>query len=279
MNDIDEIRETQKKSWDKFSPGWKKWDDLTMGFLQPHGDEIIQCLNPKSTDIILDIAAGTGEPGLSIAPLIKEGKIVITDLSEGMLNVAREKANKSGIKNLETKIADACNLPFDDNSFDGVSCRLGFMFFPDMNLAAKEMIRVLKPGGKLATTVWGLPEKNFWITCIMKNIKEYIEMPTPIEGAPGMFRCAQSGLISSMFKEYGLNEVEDYEVNGMIECENPEYFWNFMTEIAAPFVAALEGADNHIIESIKQGVIKDINNKHPQSTSLDTYGYVISGTK
>ena len=68
-------------------------------------------------------------------------------------------------------------------------------------------------------------------------------------------------------------------MNGVIECDNAEYYWNFMTEIAAPFVAALEGADDDTVQSIKTGVINDINKKYPEQTSLDTSGYVISGRK
>ena len=95
-SDLEKIRDAQKNSWDKFSPGWKKWDDLTMQFLHPHGKEIIRYLDPKPTDVILDIAAGTGEPGLTIAPMLTEGKIVVTDLSDGMLKVASDKALQRG---------------------------------------------------------------------------------------------------------------------------------------------------------------------------------------
>ena len=81
-----QIRDQQKETWNKFSPGWKKWDDLTMEFLKPMGDEIIRLLNIKDHDLILDVAAGTGEPGLTIAQNYKNTRVISTDLSEGMLN-------------------------------------------------------------------------------------------------------------------------------------------------------------------------------------------------
>ena len=133
------IREQQRASWNKFSPGWKKWDHLFMDFLKPMGDEIIRHLNPESDDVVLDIAAGTGEPGLTIASLVKNGKVVITDLAEDMVAIAKENAAARGIKNIETVACDVTEMPFADNSFDAISCRFGFMFFPDMLLAAKEM--------------------------------------------------------------------------------------------------------------------------------------------
>ena len=167
---LEEIREQQKASWDKFSPGWKKWDDLMMEFLRPVGDALIEAIDPSGADVVLDIAAGTGEPGLTIATMLDGGKVVITDLSAEMLEVARGNAERRGIRNIETVACDVCELPFEDNSLYPISCRFGFMFFPDMQLAAQEMFRVLKPGGRFATAVWNVPEKNYWVTAIMLSL-------------------------------------------------------------------------------------------------------------
>src|SRR5258708_7293140 len=206
---LEEIREQQKATWNKFSPGWKKWDNLTMEFLKPVGDEIIRMIKPKGNEYILDVAAGTGEPGLTIATKLTDGKVIVTDLAEGMLEVARENAAKRGIKNFETKVCDVCELPFPDNSFNAVSCRFGFMFFPDMLLAAKEIVRVLKPGGRMATSVWNVPEKNFWVTAIMSTVNKNMQIPPPPPGAPGMFRCAKSGFIADLFREAGYKNVSE----------------------------------------------------------------------
>lgn len=278
-NELELVRNSQKESWNKFSPGWKKWDELTMEFLESHSVEIIRHIKPRNSDLVLDIAAGTGEPGLTIAPMLTDGKVIVTDLSEGMLQVAREKAEASGVNNLEIMIADACELPFDDNTFDIVSCRLGFMFFPDMLLATKEMARVLKPTGRITTTVWGNPEKNFWFTCIVQNIKKYIDMPTASEGTPGLFRCSEIGFIAELFNQAGLKNIVEKEVPGKITCQNPEEYWNFITEIAPPFVAALGNADEETVEKIRFGVINSVNEKYPNKTSLDTSGIIIYGEK
>src|SRR6185295_5508872 len=103
---LEQIRDQQKESWNKFSPGWKKWDDLTMDFLKPMGEEIIRLIKPKGNEVILDVAAGTGEPGLTIATMLTGGKVVITDLAEDMLAIASEKAERRGLKNIETMACD-----------------------------------------------------------------------------------------------------------------------------------------------------------------------------
>ncbi len=68
---LEQIREQQKETWNKFSPGWREWDDFTMEFLKPMGEEIIRLLRLKETDTVLDVAAGTGEPGLTIASIVR----------------------------------------------------------------------------------------------------------------------------------------------------------------------------------------------------------------
>ncbi|MEP6926115.1 MAG: class I SAM-dependent methyltransferase, partial [Ginsengibacter sp.] len=197
------IRDQQKETWNKFSPGWKKWDEFTMNFLKPMGDAIIETLEIKDTDQVLDIACGTGEPGLTIAAIAKNGKVTGTDIAEKMLETAKANALSKQIKNYETRVCDVCDLPFDEDNFDKISCRMGFMFFPDMQVASDEMFRVLKPGGKMATSVWSIPDKNIWITKIMGVINSNLQLPPPPAGSPGMFRCGATGFMKSIMEKSG----------------------------------------------------------------------------
>lgn len=278
--ELEQIREQQKESWNKFSPGWKKWDDMTMAFLKPMGSEIIRMLNIKDNDTVLDVAAGTGEPGLTIATMLKGGKVIITDLAEDMLKIARENAAKRGIKNIETRACDVCELPFPDNTFDAISCRFGFMFFPDMLLAAKEMARVLKPGGRIATSVWNVPEKNFWVTAAMGTINNLMQLPPPPPGAPGMFRCAKEDLMADLFRQAGLKNIAQKEVTGKLPCGTADVYWNLMTEIGAPIVAALSNADEAMKQKIKEEVLKKVNEKYPDGNiAIDSSAIVICGEK
>jgi ubiquinone/menaquinone biosynthesis C-methylase UbiE len=277
---LEEIREQQKSSWNKFSPGWKKWDNVNMDFLGPVGREIITSIKPAGNNIILDVAAGTGEPGLTIAAMLKGGKVIITDLAEDMLTIAKEKAVKQGISNIETKQCDVCELPFADHSFDAISCRFGFMFFPDMQLAANEMYRVLKPGGRIATSVWNLPEKNFWVTAMMGTINKNIELPAPVPGAPGMFRCAKPGLMTAIFQQAGFKNSQEKEVLSKMNCGTVDRYWNMMTEVGAPIVAALSKADDITRQKIKGQVFELISEKYPgENIAIDASALVIYGEK
>jgi ubiquinone/menaquinone biosynthesis C-methylase UbiE len=277
---LGQIRQQQKESWNKFSSGWKKWDAMTMESLKPMGEEIIRLLDPKNEDIVLDVAAGTGEPGLTIASMLNGGKVVTTDLSDDMLEIARENAARRGITNIEFRACDVCELPFADGTFDAISCRFGFMFFPDMLLAAKEMVRVLKPDGKIATSVWNVPEKNFWVTAIMGTINRNMELPPPPPGAPGMFRCAKDGLIAGLFLQAGLKNISQKEIASRMKPQTTDIYWNMMTEVGAPIVAALSKADDAMKEKIKTEVYQTVNQKYPDgNVVIDSSALVIYGEK
>lgn len=273
--ELELIRDQQKEVWNRFSSGWKKWDELMMDFLKPVGDEMIRLLNPKGNDMVLDIASGTGEPGLTIASLLDGGKVILTDLSEDMLKIAAENAADRGTNNIETLVCDVCDLPFEDNTFNAVSCRFGFMFFPDMLLAAKEMARVLKPGGKIVTSVWDVPEKNFWITVIMGTISRNIDLPVVPSGAPGMFRCANSSLMSDIFKTAGLTNILKKDVAGKLNCQTADVYWNLMNEVAAPVVAALSNVDTAIKDKIKVEVYEAISRKFIDGNVVIDSGAVV----
>lgn len=257
------IREQQRESWNKFSSGWKKWDAVTMDFLKPVGDELIRVLNLKENDQVLDIASGTGEPGLTIASKVRNGKVVLTDLAENMLQIAAENAANRQIANIETVVCDVCNLPFRDYTFDAISCRFGFMFFPDLSIAAKEMLRVLKPGGKLAVAVWDVAEKNFWITTIISAIKKHMELPAPNPDIPGMFRCAKDGMMTELLLAAGFKNIAVEVIPGKFTAQTVDLYWQMMNEIAAPVVAALKQADDSLVAKIKAEFYQIINERFP----------------
>jgi ubiquinone/menaquinone biosynthesis C-methylase UbiE len=276
----EQIREQQKENWNKVSPGWEKWDQFIMQFLRPMGDAIIDRLEIKEDDIVLDIAAGTGEPGLTIAAIAKKGKVTGTDLSNEMLLIADANAAAKGLKNYSTKAADVCELPFEDNTFTKVSCRMGFMFFPDMQLAANEMYRVLKPGGRLAAAVWSSPDKNFWYTAITGFINKYIELPQQPPDAPGMFRCSKPGLMTGIFAQAGFKHIGEQEITGKVDFIDADTYWQNRMDLSESLVAVLAKVDEATIAAIKNDVYATINaNSINSSVLLDFGATIIYGEK
>ncbi len=254
-SNLDQILDQQRETWDRFSAGWKKWDELVLNWLNPFGAVMLRHAKLIEDSNVLDVAAGTGEPGLTAATLVPSGRVTVTDISERMLAVAAENAARRGLRNFETRVCDAGALPFSDASLDAVLCRFGFIFFPDIDATAREFARVARPGATICAAVWSEPLKNPWATTIMGAISRHVEMPALPPGSPGLFRCAQTGFISRVFSEAGLRDVTEEEVSCDMVHDTPQRYWEFMTDVAAPVVAGLAKADETTRERIRSEVL------------------------
>ena len=108
---------------------------------------LLELTQPQPHWHMLDVATGAGHTALTFAPHV--ARVIASDLTGQMAAKAAELAQQRGLSNVETKIADAEELPFDDNTFDLVTCRIAFHHFPNPRQAVSEFARVLKPGGVL----------------------------------------------------------------------------------------------------------------------------------
>jgi SAM-dependent methyltransferase len=266
--------------WDRFSPGWMKWDALVMEMLAPVGAEMIGALALRDGSEHLDIASGTGEPGLSIAALIPRGRVVLTDLSGGMLAAARANATARGLTNVETRECDVDDLPFGDASFDTITCRFGFMFFPDIAGAITELLRVLRPGGRISAAVWAEPPGNPWATIPLAAIGSEVQLPAPPPDAPGLFRCAAPDAIGGVFRGAGMHDVAETDVRGFLQPASAEDYWTYATEVLAGAVAGLAAADDAARDRIRAAVLGEVRTfEHDGQPQLPLHARCIIGTK
>ena len=259
MANEEEIRNNQREAWAGLSAGWEKWDAIIMDQLGPVSTAIIESLDIAIDQRHLDIAAGSGEPGLSIARLAPKGHVVLTDISAQMLDIAMRRAQAQGITNFETKVCSADALPFADATFDSVSVRFGYMFLPDLAEATAEFARVLKPGGRICSSVWIKPEENPWTSIAMQAIATEIELPPPDPTGPNMFRCAAPGYVSSLYSAAGLRDVAEWDVAVELVTESPTQYWEMISEHVSLAVAALQKVDPAARERIAQVAIEKVS--------------------
>ncbi len=258
MPSADEIRDAQRATWAGLSASWEKWDSVIMEQLGPVGAAMIERLDIAEDQQHLDIASGTGEPGLSIARLSPKGRVVLTDLAAEMLDIAARRAEAQGIANIETKVCSADDLPFNDATFDSVSVRFGYMFFPDMGKATAEFARVLKPGGRLCSSVWVKPEENPWTTIAMQAIATEAVVAPPDPDGPSMFRCAAPGYVSALYEAAGLRDVAEWDVEVELVTRSPAQYWDVMSEHVSLAVAALQQVDEGVRERIRANAIANV---------------------
>ncbi len=255
----DEIRDSQRAKWAGLSSGWEKWDAVIMDQLGPVGAAMIDRLDIAVDQQHLDIAAGTGEPGLSIARLAPSGHVVLTDLAAEMLDIATRRANAQGISNFETRVCSADDLPFGDATFDSISVRFGYMFLPDMAKATAEFSRVLKPGGRLCSSVWVKPEENPWTTIAMQAIAKEVVLVPPDPDGPNMFRCAAPGHVTALYEAAGLGDVAEWDVDVELVTRSPAQYWEMISEHVSLAVAALAHVDAPGRERIAEAVIAQVS--------------------
>jgi SAM-dependent methyltransferase len=255
----DEIRNAQRVAWAGLSVGWEKWDAVIMEQLAPVSSAMIERLGIADDQQHLDIASGTGEPGLTVATLAPRGHAVLTDLVAEMLDIATRRANVQGITNVETKVCSADDLLFSDGTFDSISVRFGYMFFPDVAKATAEFARVLKPGGRLCSSVWVRPEENPWTTIAMQAIATESVLETPDPDKPNMFRCAAPGYVSALYEAAGLGGVAEWDVDVELTTRSPEQYWEMISEHVSLAVAALQQVDESARDRIRKAVIAKVS--------------------
>jgi SAM-dependent methyltransferase len=160
------------------------------------------------------------------------------------LKVARQRASKRGLTNVEYMQADVHALPFADASFDRVTSRLGVMFFGDLPKALGEMHRVLKPGGRVALLAWGAMEQPYFDLTIgtLQRLHPELEVPA---GARQMFKFGVPGTLASALRDAGFAEAEDrvrhlrWDWHG-----SPEEMWDYFRGVTVPFRALLEKVED-----------------------------------
>ena len=258
MTSAEEIREGQRATWAGLSVSWARWDEVIMDQLRPVGEAMIEALGVADDQQHLDIASGTGEPGLTVAKRAPAGHVVLTDLAAEMLAVAESRARAQGIGNVETRVCSADDLPFPDAAFDSVTVRFGYMFFPDPAAATAEIARVLKPGGRVAASVWVRPEDNPWTSIVMQAIAAEVDVPPPDPDRPSMFRCAAPGVVSGFFESCGLRDVSEQDVAVALVTQSPEQYWEMSSEHMSLAAAALKQVQAPARERIEQAVLSAV---------------------
>ena len=150
-----DIKDQQRSQWRDAAGAWDRYFEW---YSQAFAPLMLWCADAIAAAPgmrIMDVAAGSGQPTLTIAPRVQPGGTIVgIDFSPEMVAVAERRARQTGATNVSFRTMDAEQLELPDASFDAVTCACGLIFFPDVHRALTEMRRVLKPGGRIAFATW-----------------------------------------------------------------------------------------------------------------------------
>jgi SAM-dependent methyltransferase len=221
-------------------------------------EALVEYAAPRPGMQVLDLASGTGEPGISLAQrVLPGGSVTAIDLSADSLDVAAQRARKHNLSNFSTHQADAEKLPFPDKSFDLVTCRFGVMYFGDVKGALEESRRVLKPGARACFAAWGPFDQPYWETT-MKIVHRHVGGDLLEGGDP--FRFAARGSLSQAMSAAGFHEVEESERNVPWTWRgSAEEVFEYAIAVSIPFRAMLDRVPVENWPAIRDEVYAAIN--------------------
>jgi ubiquinone/menaquinone biosynthesis C-methylase UbiE len=203
-----QYKQTTFEQWQAAAAAWYRWGPLLHAWLGKATDKMLDMAGITTGNRVLDVAAGAGEQSITAAKKVGAGGYVLaTDISPNILSFAQKMAEDAGLHNMETRVMDGENLTLPDNSFDAVISRVGLIYFPDQQKALQEMLRVLKPGGRVAAIVYSTPDKNKFFSIPVSIIRNRAKLPPPAPGQPGPFSLSAEGVIETAFTTAGFNHV------------------------------------------------------------------------
>lgn len=202
-------KNAQREQWNKDGAAWRRWSPTLEHWYGDVTRRMLDLARIQPGQRILDIAAGAGEPAVSAASRVGPGgHVLATDISEGIVELARQVADERGLRQVETRAMDGEKLDLPDASFDAVLCRLGLMYMPHPVTALREWRRALRPGGRVAVAVFSTPDRNDWGAVPAAIIRRRAQLPPPVAGQPGPFSLGASGVLEGIFRQAGFADPE-----------------------------------------------------------------------
>jgi ubiquinone/menaquinone biosynthesis C-methylase UbiE len=246
LRDFDAERRAIHDLWESAALGWSRRREVWGAQSAAVADWMIEALEPAAGHRVLDLAAGVGEVGFRVLPLIAPGgTLICSDQSEAMVEVARAHASELGLDSgaIEFRVLDGEWIDLEVASVDRVLCRWGYMLMADPAAAMRETRRVLRSAGRLSLAVWDARSANPWSDIPSGVLIEQGLMERPQAGAPGPFALADREQLRGMLEEAGFAEIEIGTVDIVRAASDFAQWWAIQLDLSVATRTALERAD------------------------------------
>ncbi len=238
--DVEALRARLHRMWDTVAGGWGEH----AAFVEQRGAEVTRALlelaQPRPGERVLELACGAGGVGIAAADLVgPTGEVVLSDVAPAMAAIAGERVRALGLTNVSTRRLDLEAIDEPDRSFDVVFCREGLMLVPDPVQAAREIARVLRPGGRVAVAVWGPRERNPWLTIMFDAVSAQLAAPMPPPGVPGPFSLDDPDRLASVLAAAELTALDVRELDVPYRAASADEWWHRTAALAGPLAGRL----------------------------------------
>jgi ubiquinone/menaquinone biosynthesis C-methylase UbiE len=248
-------RRTSYELWERMAQPWEHRRELTWRSTRELSDWLVDRVDPKGGETVLELAAGTGETGfLAAERLGPGGSLISSDYSPQMVQAAERVGASLGVSNAEFRVLDGERLDLADASVDGVLCRFGYMLMSEPLRALRETKRVLRPGGRLAFSTWGDPARNLWMTFSAGVMIERGLMEPVSPDGPGMFSMSNPDTIVALARRAGFNDVDVEEMNVAWRFDDSEELWIFASELQGPVALTIAKLGDHERSTIREQI-------------------------
>jgi len=223
------------RAWRESAPFWEKHRETVRTMFHPITTALLDAARIAAGQSVLDVAAGPGEPSLTIAERVgRAGRVLSTDVTAGMLAAGLREARRRGLENIAFCACSGTALPLRSHCRDAVVCRLGVMFFPDPLAGLTEMLRVLRPGARLALAVWPPRETSPFMSIPNEVVARHCGAAPPEDpDAPSALRFAEPGKLARLLARAGARGVTEETVDFRIAAPIPlEEFWPMRSELS-----------------------------------------------
>lgn len=213
--------------------GWDKWHEWHAGIMAPLTDWFRDGVSPGQR--VLDVACGTGLPAFAIAERVGvSGALIATDVVPGMVAATRRRG--ADFPQLSVREASIDALPFDAGSFDVVTCKDGLMYAADLSNGARELRRVLKPGGRVLLSAWDEPARAAFFRTLFQGLRPFLPAPPPPD-APGPLRLSGPGRVEGLLRDAGFTDVQLERREVVFAFDSLDQHWEAVRELAGPIGA------------------------------------------
>ena len=206
--DPQKYKATTKDQWQAAADAWHRWGPTLRAWLGPATERMLDLARVAPGHRVLDVAAGAGDQSLQAAARVgARGRVLATDIAPALLAHAADEARRAGFPQITTQVMDGENLDLPDGSFDAVISRVGLIYFPDQHKALTGMFRVLAPGGRVASIVYGTSENNGFFSLPVSIIRRRANLGPPLPGQPGPFSLGGAGVIEAAYRAAGFQDI------------------------------------------------------------------------